>query len=238
MNSNAMASIGQGHCHAENDASGILLLSGWRGDNNGLAIGAYKNGLPLCVNQYYTAKAPAKSGAGRGNPVKSEATTDAYCVFFIVVRSVPQYSAAQIRTESMVALAGQLSGWPVPFDAGISTPVSVTTYHERGNSGGDSLNQSKEIIIMMTAPTHPIFTWLFLATPKNNACTPIVLRTQADTEEAARNTFQGWDLTFAAKIRTETPFAHTWADMEGLALWSVMAGVVVDTDGSAGVSHV
>lgn len=66
----------------------------------------------------------------------------------------------------MVALAGQLSGWPVPFDAGISTPVSVTTYHERGNSGGDSLNQSKEIIIMMTAPTHPIFTWLFLATPK------------------------------------------------------------------------
>ncbi|AUV30057.1 hypothetical protein C2U48_04270 [Escherichia coli] len=27
----------------------------------------------------------------------------------------------------MVALAGQLSGWPVPFDAGILTPVSVTT---------------------------------------------------------------------------------------------------------------
>ncbi|WP_419146428.1 ash family protein [Leclercia adecarboxylata] len=27
----------------------------------------------------------------------------------------------------MVALAGQLSGWPVFFRAGISTPVSVTT---------------------------------------------------------------------------------------------------------------
>ncbi|ENJ5556682.1 host cell division inhibitor Icd-like protein [Citrobacter freundii] len=91
----------------------------------------------------------------------------------------------------------------------------------------------------MTIPTltQTKFTWLFLATPKDNACTPIVLRTQADTEESARNTFQGWDLTFAAKIRTETPFAHTWSDMDGLALWSVMAGVV-DTDSSTGVSNV
>ncbi|TJZ70986.1 hypothetical protein FA013_05945 [Raoultella planticola] len=72
--------------------------------------------------------------------LRSKATTDAYRVFFIVVKSAHLYSAAQIRTESMVALAGQLSGWPVPFDAGISTPVSVTTNHERGNSGGDSFN--------------------------------------------------------------------------------------------------
>lgn len=90
----------------------------------------------------------------------------------------------------------------------------------------------------MAKSTCPKYTWLFLATPKKHDCTPIVLRTQADTEESARNTFQGWDLTFAAKIRTETPFTHTWADMEGLALWSVMAGVVVDTDSCAGVSNV
>lgn len=205
MNSNAMALIGQGRCHAENDASGIRSLSWWRRENNDPAIGVYKNGLPLCVNQYYTAKAPAKSGAGRGNPVKSEATTDAYCVFFIVVRSVPPYSAAQIRTESMVALAGQLSGWPVPFDAGISTPVSVTTYHERGNSGGDSLNQSKEIIIMMTAPNLPKFTWLFLGTPKGQTCTPTIIRVTADTEEEARTWYSRWDLVFAAKIRSECP---------------------------------
>lgn len=97
------------------------------------------------------------------------ATTDAYRVFFIVAKSAQLYSAAQIRTESMVALAGQLSGWPVSLCTGISTPVSVTTYHERGNSGGDSLNMHKEIIIMMTTPTHTQtkFTWLFLATPKN-----------------------------------------------------------------------
>ncbi|MGO2145235.1 MAG: ash family protein [Serratia bockelmannii] len=72
--------------------------------------------------------------------LRSKATTDAYRVFFIVVKSAHLYSAAQIRIESMVALAGQPPGWPVPFDAGISTPVSVTTNHERGNSGGDSLN--------------------------------------------------------------------------------------------------
>ncbi|HIE3985878.1 TPA: ash family protein [Serratia marcescens] len=59
--------------------------------------------------------------------LRSKATIDAYRVFFIVVKSVHLYSAAQIRTESMVALAGQPSGWPVPFDAGILTPVSVTT---------------------------------------------------------------------------------------------------------------
>ncbi|HDT1354831.1 TPA: host cell division inhibitor Icd-like protein [Citrobacter freundii] len=90
----------------------------------------------------------------------------------------------------------------------------------------------------MAKSTCPKYTWLFLATPKNHDCAPIVLRVMADTEEAARDAFPCWKLTFAAKIRTETPFAHTWADMEGLALWSVMAGVVVDTDSCAGVSNV
>ncbi|MEG0870360.1 MAG: host cell division inhibitor Icd-like protein [Hafnia sp.] len=41
--------------------------------------------------------------------------------------------------------------------------------------------------------THPKFTWLFLATPARNA----------DTEEKARGAFPGWDLIFAAKIRSE-----------------------------------
>ncbi|MDX4795329.1 host cell division inhibitor Icd-like protein [Klebsiella pneumoniae] len=148
------------------------------------------------------------------------ATTDAYRVFFIVAKSAQLYSAAQIRTESMVALAGQLSGWPVSLCTGISTPVSVTTYHERGNSGGDSLNMHKEIIIMMTTPTHSQtkFTWLFLATPKNHECTPIVLRTMADTEEVARNMFPGWDLTFAAKIRTEISLRYSGCGSYGLNL--------------------
>ncbi|UVN08060.1 MAG: Ash protein family protein [Bacteriophage sp.] len=38
----------------------------------------------------------------------------------------------------MVALAGQLSGWPVPLYAGIATPVSVTTNQSVATPGGDS----------------------------------------------------------------------------------------------------
>lgn len=51
--------------------------------------------------------------------------------------------------------------------------------------------------------THPKFTWLFLGTPKGQTCTPVVIRITADTEEEARAWYPRWDLTFAAKIRSE-----------------------------------
>ena len=52
--------------------------------------------------------------------------------------------------------------------------------------------------------THPKFTWLFLATPKRHAdVCPVVVRFNADTEEKARGAFPGWNLVFAAKIRSE-----------------------------------
>lgn len=52
------------------------------------------------------------------------------------------------------------------------------------------------------------FTWLFIGTPTNTPnCTPIVLRTEADTETEARELFPAWSLTFAAKIRTECSVA-------------------------------
>lgn len=51
--------------------------------------------------------------------------------------------------------------------------------------------------------THPKFTWLFLGTPKGKFCTPVVIRIAADTEEEARQWYARWDLTFAAKIRSE-----------------------------------
>ncbi|NUN41271.1 host cell division inhibitor Icd-like protein [Hafnia paralvei] len=52
------------------------------------------------------------------------------------------------------------------------------------------------------------FTWLFIGTPANTpTCTPIVLRTEADTETEARERFPAWSLTFAAKIRTECAVA-------------------------------
>lgn len=125
---------------------------------------------------------------GRRNPYQSKATQTPIASFLLSQVSTP-YSAEQIRTESMVALAGQLSGWPVPFDAGIPTPVSVTTNHECRNSGGDSLNVSKEIIIMMTAPVplYPQFVWLFLAVRRSDvSARPHREEVTASTYQAAR----------------------------------------------------
>ena len=125
---------------------------------------------------------------GRENPYQSKATQTPIASFLLSQVSTP-YSAEQIRTVSMVALAGQLSGWPVPFDAGILTPVSVTTNHERENSGGDSLNMSKEIIIMMTTPvpSYPQFVWLFLAIRRSDASArPHREEVTAPTYQAAR----------------------------------------------------
>lgn len=47
------------------------------------------------------------------------------------------------------------------------------------------------------------FTWIFLGTPKGQDCKPAVIRVTADTEERARSWYPQWNLTFAAKIRSE-----------------------------------
>lgn len=61
--------------------------------------------------------------------------------------------------------------------------------------------------------THPKFTWLFLATPKAHPdCPPVIVRFNADTEDAACHAFPGWNLTFAAKIRTEAPCRFSFFD--------------------------
>lgn len=89
----------------------------------------------------------------------------------------------------------------------------------------------------MAESTRSKFTWLFLATRPNDTVTPTVLRTVADTEDAARAEFCGWDLTFAAKIRTESPFMHTWIDHDTVTMWSVMGGGDLYTNGLSGVDH-
>lgn len=61
--------------------------------------------------------------------------------------------------------------------------------------------------------THPKFTWLFLATPKCHAdVCPVIVRFNADNEENARAAFPDWNLTFAAKIRTESPCRFAFHD--------------------------
>lgn len=157
MNSNAMASIGQGRCHAENDPSGILSLSGWRGDNNGLTIGAYKNGLPLCANQYYTAKAPAKSGVRIGLLVICAATYDAPCVFFYVVNlALPFFRVSGIirgARKVMVGWVGASSEAPVSVQAG-KTNLAQSTTSKIGLFGGGSLTTVRRLPIWLLPSPH------------------------------------------------------------------------------------
>ncbi|GKW28586.1 hypothetical protein PEC331060_17640 [Pectobacterium carotovorum subsp. carotovorum] len=75
----------------------------------------------------YSFRVAAKSATGRRNPICLQATSDAPCVFFIVEAFAHLVKMAFSHSESMVGWAGQLSGWPVSCNAGIPTPVQLTT---------------------------------------------------------------------------------------------------------------
>lgn len=83
------------------------------------------------------------------------------------------------------------------------------------------------------------FTWLFLGTPKGEQWTgaPVTLRTQASTEEDAQNAFPSWNLTFAAKIRTDSPINCSWTDRENLSLWSLLGSDISCVVDMAGGNH-
>ncbi|MBK4118798.1 ash family protein [Pluralibacter gergoviae] len=105
-----------------------------------------KKGLPKIANPVYGYSAPAKSGAGIGVPVITEATHDAPSVFFCVVSSVhPFFSVPGIilgARRIMVGWVGASSGAPVSFVSGYANPAQSTT-SEIGVSGG-GLNHTKE----------------------------------------------------------------------------------------------
>ncbi|MFY0151994.1 host cell division inhibitor Icd-like protein [Klebsiella variicola] len=123
----------------------------------------------------------AKSATGRENPSMLSATTDAPCVFFYVaINAIERHimawcvrsghsiagheQAAHHSAMSMVAQAGQLSGWPVSDNAGILTPVWAIAI-ERENSGDSVLSAVIGGCLMATTPIslHPQFIWIFLA---------------------------------------------------------------------------
>lgn len=80
--------------------------------------------------------------------------------------------------------------------------------------------------------TRPEFTWLFLATPRHHPeCSPIVLRFDADTEDAARDAFPGWNLVFAAKIRAHAPCRVAFFD------YTTRRGWEFDSAAFQGVNH-
>lgn len=164
-----------------------------------------KKQLNSMMMQGYSVAVAPQWATGRENPYQLQATQDALSVFFIVAISAHLHSAATCRTESMVALVGQLSGWPVSCNAGILTPISVTASFERENSGGDSLKLLQEIIAMMTTPTpsHPEFVFLFAAVLRQDAtrCAPRIIRTIATSERAARLSLAGqYVLSFAGRL--------------------------------------
>lgn len=146
-----------------------------------------KKGLPVRGELGYSDPAPAKSGVRRGNLNIQTATHDAPRVFFCVRACAHLQNTVSCRSDSMVALAGQPPGWLVSVCASISTPVSVTTPKERGNSGGDFVLIQTEIIVMMAIPAQTQFKFLFLAVKRADSTDiPHRIETTAPDEQAAR----------------------------------------------------
>ncbi|MGV8927525.1 MAG: host cell division inhibitor Icd-like protein [Ewingella sp.] len=161
------------------------------------------SGKPLV----YSFWAAAKSAAGRRNPSYSMATQHAPGVFFYVVALARLFCAQRFvyrgAYQTMVAQAGQPSGWPVVIEAGIPTPVWATT-HKRRNFGGSKNHYSMEAATMATSLTilHPKFTFLFAAVrraePKARVC---MLRFAADNEHTARQLLcRDYVLCFAGRL--------------------------------------
>ncbi|RAX35087.1 UNVERIFIED_CONTAM: transcriptional regulator [Escherichia coli] len=91
----------------------------------------------------YSAPAPHKTGAGRGNPTMTTAHNRAQAVFLCVMHS---------HIQIMVGRAGQPKGWPVSVVTGISTPVRLTTLMVVENLGGELFKLTIEAAIMATIP--------------------------------------------------------------------------------------
>lgn len=135
------------------------------------------------------------------------------------------------RIENAQPLIAAKPAGATNTDGPLTTTVSIDNEAAMKNhithlQGRDPLHQQK-------------FTWLFLGTPKGEQWTgaPVTLRTQADTEEDARSTFPSWELTFAAKIRTESPINTSWIDRDNLTIWSIVGTDVTDPLNMMGVNH-
>ncbi|UIM56397.1 host cell division inhibitor Icd-like protein [Serratia marcescens] len=155
----------------------------------------------------YSPPAAAKSAAGRRNPCISKATQHAPGVFFYVAAFACSFFARWMlcyrSSQSMVAQAGQPSGWPVFLEAGIPTPVWATT-HKCRNFGGSNNLYSKEAATMAATltPTHPTFCFLFAAVRRSAlTASPRIVRTVADSEHNARRLLaRDYVLSFAGRL--------------------------------------
>lgn len=164
----------------------------------------------------YSFGVAAKSATGRRNPCNLKATQHAPGVFFYVAALAHLFFMVwcfmaflcllRHIVKIMVVRAGQLSGWPVSFRAGIPTPVRATT-HERRNSGGGVNRYLKEVAAMASIPAyfHSEFTFLFLAVRRAD-CTsrPFPVRITACNEHDARlRLVADFILCFAGRLPVE-----------------------------------
>ncbi|USQ50440.1 host cell division inhibitor Icd-like protein [Serratia marcescens] len=163
-------------------------------------------GLPPRPALRYSPPAAAKSAAGRRNPCISKATQHAPGVFLcrsLCLLIFARWMLCYRSSQSMVAQAGQPSGWPVFLEAGIPTPVWATT-HKCRNFGGSNNLYSKEAATMATTltPTHPTFCYLFAAVRRSAlTASPRIVRTVADTERNARRVLaRDYVLSFAGRL--------------------------------------
>ncbi|EJA2551756.1 host cell division inhibitor Icd-like protein [Serratia marcescens] len=163
-------------------------------------------GLPPRPALRYSPPVAAKSAAGRENPSYFKATQHAPGVFFYVVAFVRSFFARWMlcyrSSQSMVAQAGQPSGWPVPLKAGFSPPSGLPPLRE--NFGGSNNLYFKEAATMATTltPTHPTFCFLFAAVRRSAlTASPRIVRTVADTERNARRLLaRDYVLSFAGRL--------------------------------------
>ncbi|WP_024530886.1 host cell division inhibitor Icd-like protein [Serratia fonticola] len=164
------------------------------------------SGLPWRQALRYSPCAVAQSTAGRENPCNSMATQHAPSVFFYVVALVRSFFAQWFLCycgyQTMVAQAGQPSGWPVSIEAGFSPPSGLPPLRE--NFGGSNNHYSMEAATMATilTPSHPQFVFLFAAVRRNtNTLQPCMLRTVATCEHAARRALvRDYVLSFAGRL--------------------------------------
>ncbi|MEA4425827.1 host cell division inhibitor Icd-like protein [Klebsiella pneumoniae] len=163
-------------------------------------------GLPPRPALRYSPPVAAKSAAGRENPSYFKATQHAPGVFFYVVALVRLFFARWMlcyrSSQSMVAQAGQPSGWPVPLKAGFSPPSGLPPLRE--NFGGSNNLYFKEAATMATTltPTHPTFCFLFAAVRRSAlTASPRIVRTVADSERNARRLLaRDYVLSFAGRL--------------------------------------
>lgn len=161
------------------------------------------SGIAASTKARYIYPAGVNPPAGRRNPFyELLATQTRQASFFVSSHRVPVSFCD--RNASMVALMGQPKGWPVSSNAGIPTPVSVTTPYERRNSGGDSSTLLLEAAAMVATPTlsHPEFTFHFLAVRRSDLNdTPHRETVTAPDELTARRLLAGnFVLCFAGRV--------------------------------------